>query len=130
MIKELYTKGKQFIKFGIVGLCNNIIFLIIYYLLIFIKLDYLISNICGYLLSSIFGYIVNRIWVFNAINSRTKKSLPRYYIVYATAFLINIGCMYLLVDIFNISDKIAPYFVLCITIPYNFILSKLWVYKS
>jgi putative flippase GtrA len=89
----------------------------------------MVANISGYIISSFSGYFLNKIWVFQAKHTQMKKSLLRYYLVYATAFLINIVCMYIFVDRVGISENIAPYFVLCVTIPYNFLLSKLWVYR-
>ena len=128
-IINLFNRIKQLIKFGIVGIGNNIIFLSIYYLLLYFKINYQAANISGYLLSSIFGYLINKVWVFNSKASPVNKSLSRYYIVYATAFLINLTCMYIFVEILKIPKALAPYFILIITIPYNFILSKLWVYR-
>ena len=38
--------------------------------------------------------------------------------------------MYTFVDLLHISDKLAPILVLFFTIPYNYIFSKLWVFKN
>jgi len=38
--------------------------------------------------------------------------------------------MYLLVDILKVSELIAPILVLFITVPYNYLFSKFWVFKS
>lgn len=126
---DIIIKAKQFIKFGIVGLGNNVVFLLIYYLLLYFKVHYLVANVFAYILSSITGYILNKLWVFEAKNQKVKKSLFRYYIVYGSSFLINISVMYILVGVLSISEVIAPYLILCITIPYNFVLSKIWVYS-
>lgn len=129
MIKNLNQNIKQFVRFGMVGISNNVVFLIFYYLLLYFHVPYMIANICGYIISSFSGYILNKKWVFKAKQIQTKKSLTKYYFTYATALVINICSMYLFVDMIRISENIAPYLVLCITIPYNFIMSKLWIYK-
>jgi putative flippase GtrA len=127
--KEFIKKIKQLIKFCIVGLSNNIIFIIFYYILLHFKVYYLISNIISYILSSFCGYILNKTWVFNVNKRKLTKSLIKYYITYGTSFLINICLMYIIVDLLKMSKNIAPFIILCITIPYNFVLSKVWVYK-
>ncbi len=128
-MKKLFLKLLQFIRFGIVGLINTGVSLLIYYVLVYFGIPYLISTITGYVISSIIGYILNRVWVFKAKN-KVKESLIKYFFVYITALLLNVIFMYLFVDLISISDKIAPLLVLCITIPYNFTLSKFWTFKE
>jgi len=118
----------QFIKFGIVGFINTVSSWIFYYSLLFLNINYLICTTVAYFLSSILGYFLNKIWVFK--QNKVEKSLIKYYIVYISSYFLNMLCMYLLVDIFNISKLIAPILVLFITVPYNFIFSKLWVFKK
>ena len=81
-------------------------------------------------MSSVVGFILNKLWVFQAKGTKTVQETVRYYIVYGCALLINLCMMYLLVDILAISDKLAPLITLCVTVPFNFIMSKLWVFKS
>lgn len=123
---------KQFFKFGCVGIINTVNSWIIYYSLIFFNVNYLLATTIAYILSSIIGYLLNNIWVFNKNkkDSKKKKSILRYYIVYISSYILNMLCMYLLVNILQISNKIAPILVLFITVPYNFLFSKFWIFKS
>lgn len=120
----------QFTKFGFVGASNTIISLGIYYALIYVNINYIIANTVGYIISSIWGYILNKRWVFKESTEKTTKSLIKYYAVYISSFLINILCMYLWVQILKLSDIIAPILTICITIPYNFILNKVWAFEN
>lgn len=122
-------KVAQFIKFGLVGASNTLISLIIYYLLVMLQANYLLATIMGYVISSLSGYVLNKLWVFKD-KTDTKRSIFRYYVVYISALLLNIMSMYLWVDILGISKQIAPILTLCITIPYNFIFSKLWTFRG
>ena len=56
--------------------------------------------------------------------------LLHFIVTYGSSYLLNIGLMYLFLDIIGISDKLAPILVLFFTIPYNFFFSKLWVFKA
>lgn len=120
----------QLIKFGIVGVSNTLISLIVYYILIFVGVNYLVANITGYIISSIWGYLLNKIWVFKENRCDTKSSMLKYYLIYSSSLLINLLCMYILVDKLNISEIVSPILTLCITIPYNFILNKAWAFKD
>lgn len=121
---------KQFVKFGIVGGTNTIISLLIYYLMVYWGISYLPATITGYFSSSIIGYILSRLWVFRAYTSKLFSSTIRYYIVYISSLLINVTTMYLWVDLIGLSKYIAPVLTLIITVPYNFVLSKFWVFKE
>lgn len=120
---------KQVIKFSTIGLSNTILSLLIYYLLLYMGVHYIISNIVGYFVSSIWGYILNRYWVFQVKQIHTLNSVIRYYIVYGIILVGNIGGMYILVDGVGVSKSMAPFLILCVTVPLNFFASKLWIYR-
>lgn len=126
----MYQKILQFIKFGFVGASNTFISFLIYYLLVFLNINYIIANISGYIISSVCGYILNKKWVFKESTEKITKSVVKYYIVYGSSFFINTMCMYVFVDVLNISKIIAPILTMCITIPYNFTLNKVWAFKK
>lgn len=122
---------RQFFKFGIVGFINTFNSWIIYYSLVFLNVNYLISTTIAYFLSSIIGYMLNKKWVFkNKENHNKVSSLVKYYAVYVSSYFLNLLCMYVFVDVFGISKLFAPILVLFITVPYNYIFSKLWVFAS
>lgn len=132
MIKNNKNKAQmliQIIKFGVVGFSNTAIYLLCYYILLFCKTNYLFATVIGYLVSSLSGYMINKLWVFQAKEKSIKKSIVRYYVVYGLSLLINIWLAYLWVDILKISAYISPLLSMCITIPFNFFLSKFWVYR-
>lgn len=129
LVSKINKKGiLQFLKFGIVGGINTVNSWIIYYGMIYFNVNYLISSTFAYFISSIIGYFLNKQWVFKS-RSNNKNSLVKYYIVYISSYFLNIATMYLLVDIFNISKYIAPILTLCITVPYNYLFSKSWIFK-
>lgn len=117
----------KFIKFGIVGFINTMTSTCIYWLLITIKWNYILSTTIAYFIASIIGYTLNKNKVFKTNN---KNSIIKYYIVYSSSYFLNIGCMYLFVDILDISKYIAPILTLFVTVPYNFILSNFWIFKK
>lgn len=119
----------QFFKFGLVGGINTLVSLAIYYLLVYLNTNFMVATVIGYIASSICGYLLNRIWVFQAQKTKIVKSALRYYIIYGASFLINMSCMYLFVNILAISKYVAPVLTMCITIPFNYIFSRIWIYK-
>lgn len=121
---------KQFFKFSIVGISNTLISLGIYYLLVYLGVHYIIANIVGFIISVINAFYWNSKYVFPKGVKNRKKSFIKCFVAYGFTFLLGTLLLYLMVDIIGISDKIAPIINLCITVPINFILNKLWAFKE
>ena len=130
MKQILIKKFIQFVKFSFVGAINTITSLCIYYVMIYFNINYMISTVVSYLGSSIIGYILNRFWVFQVKKTKLFYSMVKYYVVYGTSLLINMGCMYLYIQILGLSEMISPILTLCVTIPFNFVFSKLWTFRD
>ena len=130
----------QFIKFGIVGITNNIVFFIVYYLVIVllknsaIKYDYIIGNVIGFFISVFWSYIINNKYVFVLAKDEKRsfwKSLLKTYISYGfTGIVLNNVLSYIGISVFNISKYISPLINLFITIPLNFVMNKYWAFKT
>ena len=130
LIHKIINKFKRFFKFGIVGLINTGVTLLTYYILIYFGMNHIISNVIGYFLGSINGYLLSKIWVFRDKKTTISESVWKYYIIYGSSLLISTALMYLWVDVLGISDKIAPILCLVVTVPYNFLLQKIWAFRE
>lgn len=131
-IKDLHSFkifAVQFIKFSIVGASNTFISLGVYYLLIYLKLNYILANAIGFLLGVINSYFWNSRFVFRASNPDTKVVFLKTLVSSAVAFAIGTFTLYIMVDKIGISQTLAPIINLFITTPINFLLNKFWAYK-
>ena len=129
IIKEKLFKYKKFIKFLMVGVTNLIVSLVTYYILIYFSIHYQLANIGSFVTGRINGYIWNKLWVFKG----TKKdftSVIKFYTTYLSTWLLSAVLLYVWIEIFNISDKIAPIINVIITTPINYLLNKYWVFKK
>ena len=129
LIKKLFYKYERFIKFAIVGFGNLFVSLITYYLLVFFSINYQIANIGGFITGSLNGYIWNRVWVFKN-SKKNLSSIVKFYLSYLSTWLLSAILLYIWIEVFNISDKIAPIINVVITTPINYLLNKYWVFKK
>ena len=118
----------QFIKFGIVSFINTLLYMAIYYGLLYLGLHYLLSNITAYVLSVINAFYWNSKVVFK-VEGDVLRRLIKVFISYGITLVLSTGIIYLLVDIFGLSEWIAPYLAFIVTIPTNFLMLKLWALK-
>ncbi len=132
---KAYRLFVQFFKFGIVGISNTLISLAVYYIFVFINKElYIIGNIAGFLISTINAYFWNNRFVFKN-KDKTKENNPRKkiiktYISYGFTLLLGTALIAIQVEALEIDEKIAPVINLIITVPINFLLNKLWVYRN
>lgn len=118
----------QFIKFGIVGLSNTIIALLVYYMLLLIQINYLIANTTAWLVSVFNAFYWNNKFVFKN-DSTWFKALIKTYVSYGLSFLLGTLLLCFLVEVCGISTALAPLLSLVLTIPLNFFLNKFWTFK-
>lgn len=124
----------QFIKFGIVGLSNTLVSLVIYYIFIWIDSDlYLWGSFVGWIVGVANAFYWGNKVVFKAKNNSTKTVLIRLvksYVTYGLTFLLTQVLLFLQVSIWGVSEWIAPIINLIVTIPLNFIINKFWTFSD
>ncbi len=127
--KEFFDFCKQFIKFGLVGVSNTLISLVIYYILVYFNVNYIVANTIGFIVSVLNSYYWNNKYVFDKTERGTVKPLIKVFMSYGSTFLLGTFLLFLMVQVIGISELIAPLINLVITIPINFLLNKFWAFK-
>lgn len=125
---------KQFIKFGLVGVSNTVVSMVVYYIVLFINPDlYLFGSILGTIVSIANAFYWNDKFVFtgNANDWRSKlKRLGKTYISYGGTSILSNVLLWIEVAFFGVSRAIAPIVNLLVTIPLNFVINKLWTFHK
>lgn len=139
---EAYKSFLQFIKFGIVGLSNTVISYVLYVVSLivlrrfglFLGVDYIIASVIAFILSVLWSFYWNNKMVFRLEDGQKRsvwKALIKTYISYSfTGLFLNNVLLILWVQIFHISELIAPVINLLISVPVNFLINKFWAFKK
>ena len=122
---------RQLFKFGLVGILNNIISLAVYYVVITIHQEwYLIGNVLGFLISTLNAWVMNSRFVFRPETRTAKDTFIRTYAAYIVSLGLSTALLYVFVERLGIDARLAPVGCLMITVPFNFLMNKFWVYKK
>ena len=128
--KQTFT---QFVKFGLVGIGNTGITLLIYYIFIWMDTEYyLLGNIVGWAVSVANAFFWNNRFVFQKETGSAEelaKRLCKTYLSYGAAFLLSSTMLYIEVDILSWSEVACPLLNLLVTIPLNFVCNKFWAFR-
>lgn len=123
----------QFLKFGIVGLSNTAVSLLIYYGFLWLNADwYLWGNAVGWVVGVANSYFWNHRYVFATSASGWRaegKRIGRTYLSYGATLGLSQGLLYLEVDILAFSPGLCPLLNLLVTVPLNFLLNKFWAFR-
>ncbi len=124
----------QFIKFAFVGVINTLTTFLLYTALTrssgFFKSEYVLAEAIAYGCGTVVSFLLNRRWTFRQKVRTNVFELFRFYTVMASGLLLNVSALYALVHILGIYDLVAVAFSLVITIVWNFILMKFWVFTA
>ena len=132
----MFTKEnvRQVIRFCIIGGSNIVVAYIAYLIILWIT-DYLFAaNFAGYFFSTINSFFWNNIWVFKKKDDEERNpwiALLKMFLMYAfTGIVLNYILLLLWINVLGISEVIAPMINSLLGIPINFLISKLWCFKS
>ena len=139
---DVFNNVMQFIKFGLIGVSNTIISYVLYAgsLLIFYEfelfkgIDYYISQVIAFVLSVAWSFYWNNKLVFQLEDGENRslwKSLLKTYVSYSfTGLFLNSILLALWIEVFHISEFVAPIINLLVSVPINFIINKFWAFKG
>ncbi len=140
--EQAFAAFMQFVKFGVVGVSNTVISYLLYVagLLTFQKFhilpgqDYLLAQLLAFVLSVLWSFYWNNKMVFKAEEGKERslgKALIKTYISYSfTGLFLNSILLMLWVQVFHISEYIAPVINLLVSVPVNFLINKFWAFRE
>lgn len=121
----------ELIYYVIFGILTTLVNIAVY--LFFTRLccvEYIISNILAWILSVLFAYFTNRIWVFESKSHNIVRELSLFFAGRLFSGIMDMGLMYLFIDIFVIGDFISKIIIQIIVVFLNYIISKFIVFKT
>lgn len=124
----------QFIRFCMVGVLNTsttfFTYIILTRSLAFFFEHYLFAEAIAYMCGSVISFILNKRWTFRADTKVSAFEVARFYTALGSGLLVNLGVLYVFVDVLYIYDTVSVALTLCVTIAWNFLFMKLWVFKK
>lgn len=130
----------QFVKFAIIGVTNTAVSYIINVIVLLImeplcvSWDYIVANCIAFVLSVLWSFYWNNKYVFKKEEGQYRslwKSLLKTYASYAVSGIVIANILsWFLISILGVSKYIVPLINLVISVPLNFILNKLWAFKT
>ena len=139
LIKKVYQKNEEVIRYLIVGVCTTIISLLVKYLLLFTilnpkeALELQIAVVTSWIISVLFAYITNKIFVFKSKENKIIKEIFLFFSSRIVTLLMESFIMWFFVTLLKLNSNIfiiiwSLFAQLVVTVG-NYILSKFFVFN-
>lgn len=129
MMKKRITK--EFFLYMLFGVFTTLINVLVYTFLYYkCFASNTASNVAAWLCSVAFAYVTNRVWVFESRGNDIFREAMSFFGCRALTGLLELGVMYLLVDICALEGGIVKLAVNVLVIVLNYLFSKLYIFKK
>lgn len=119
----------QIVRFGIVGLVSNAVLYGLYVLATGAGIQHTIAMTAVFLLGVAQTFVFNKRWSF-AYHGSGSRSMLRYLVAYAGAYVINLSAMLLLVDVEGFPHRIVQAVMVVVVAIFLFLVQRLWVFRG
>lgn len=130
-MKKLITgEFLKLVKFGITGVMNTLVDLVVFMLLTHFGLDLYISQVISYGCGMLNSYIVNRSWTFKANGSFFGSQMMRFFLANLILLGASVGLLWIFTDRLGLIKTVAKLCATAIIMLAGFCVNRLWVFKS
>jgi len=134
-VKRIGTKGiLQFFKYGLMGSISVAVNLAMFYILLLIGVNYLLSNVVSYFVATLVFFLLNKIYVYQQRdNIRLRLLFKEFSLFFATRIgttVIESLLLFICVDIFKLHVFYSKIGISVVIIILNYILSTFFVFRQ
>ncbi len=134
VFRELFEKYRSQILYVFFGGCTTLVNLGVYHLCYrILGIANVPSTVIAWLLAVIFAFITNKIWVFDSKSRAGNVLFHEIWSFFAARIatgLLDVGIMYLAVDVMHWNDTLWKLISNVIVIILNYVASRLFIFKK
>ena len=136
MIRHLFEKYNEVIRYLIVGVLTTVVSLGIYFFCVWtfldadVALELQMANIISWIGAVTFAYVANRGFVFQSKNKNIGKEMALFFTARVGSLLMDMAMMFVMVTLMKMDDGVAKLLVQVFVTVANYVLSKLFVFTK
>jgi putative flippase GtrA len=120
----------QFVKFGIVGVSNTLLSLVIYTLLLKVfGVWYLAASAIGFTVGAVNGFLLNRRWTFEG-HVGDALTPVRWGVVQGGGLLLNLGLVYVCVEDLGLDKLVSQAIAIAVVVVLTFVANRAWTFRA
>jgi putative flippase GtrA len=120
----------ELFKFGVVGVSGYVVNLVVFAVLVEgLGAHHIAAAVGAFAVAVTNNFLWNRYWTFDARVGHPGEQAWRFFTVSLLGLGINIGVLYLLVDVAGLAELPGQALAVAIAMPANFLGNKLWTFS-
>lgn len=131
---EIVKKNKAVVLYLLFGVLTTVVNIAVYAAAAhLLRLGTTSSNVIAWIIAVTFAYLTNRKWVFESgasTGAEITKELISFYSCRLATGVLDIGIMYVFVDLLFVNDLVMKVLSNVLVIILNYIASKLVIFKK
>jgi putative flippase GtrA len=118
----------QFVKFGIVGVSNTLLTLVVYTVLLQLGVWYLAASAIGFVVGATNGFLLNRRWTFRE-HVGDRLTPVRWGVVQTCGLAVDEALLYLFVHDAHVDKLLAQVCATAVVTVTTFFVNRAWTFK-
>jgi putative flippase GtrA len=119
----------QFVKFGIVGVSNTLLSLVVYAVLLkAFGVWYLAASAIGFAVGTVNGFLWNRRWTFRG-HVGDALTPVRWFVVQGFGLLANLGLVFVFVHDAGLDKLLGQACATAIVVVFTFMANRAWTFR-
>lgn len=132
-MKKIIEQYREQILYLIFGVVTTVVNIMVFQICRMMQIDLYLSNGIAWIISVLTAYVTNKIWVFESKTTELSvliSEVGKFFFARILSLGIDMGCIWLLVDVLKLSDFIGKVASNVVVVVANYFFSKLFVFKS
>ena len=126
-----FNKCREVLMYLLFGGLTTLVNILSFFILRKLSVGVYVSNLIGWVVAVLFAFITNKLFVFESkYKSQIGKELISFFGCRILSLGVDMGAMYLLLQVINTGEVFAKIIANVIVIILNYIFSKLFVFKK
>ena len=129
-----YNRYKEVILYLFFGVCTTFINIFTFMFARFIGIELFLSNTIAWIVAVLFAFFVNKVYVFEKKNDNKKETLKEcvnfFWYRFLTFIFFDVVTMYVAIEIFHINENISKVLANILVVIFNYLASKLIIFKK
>lgn len=128
-----YNKYREALLYLFFGGLTTVINILSFYVLRKFDISIYVSNVIAWVLAVLFAFITNKLFVFESKGKTAKentKEMVSFFLFRVLSLIFDMGCMYLMIQIFSINELFSKIVSNILVILLNYIFSKVFIFKK
>lgn len=126
-----FNKCREVLMYLVFGGLTTLVNIVAFFILRKLSVSVYISNLIAWVVAVLFAFITNKLFVFESKDkSKIGKEIISFFGFRILSLGVDMGAMYLLLQVINTGEVFAKIMANIIVIILNYIFSKLFVFKK